>query len=115
MKINRAIRLRCALPVPGIQKQMPAARRAQHIFGNVKRSKARRPKVSIVQTAAQAKAKLINPQLQDAKSALVTLAPAFTDTVEEWNAMILANLPGQCLPKHELEGLTYCRTFAGQS
>jgi hypothetical protein len=83
MKINRAIRLRYALPVPGIQKQVPAARRTQHIFGNVKRSKARRPEVLIIQTAAQAMAKLINPKLRDAKSALVILAPAFTNTVEE--------------------------------
>lgn len=46
---------RCAWLVSGILKQNAAASRVQAIFGKVTSSKARRPNVSIVGTAGQAK------------------------------------------------------------
>ena len=52
------------------------------MLGKVKRSKARRPNVSIVQTAGQAKMKLMSPKPHDAKRALVGLAPALEKIVE---------------------------------
>jgi hypothetical protein len=48
----------------------------------VKRSKARRPNVSIVQTAGHAKRKLMRPKPHDARRAPVMVAPAFLKIVE---------------------------------
>jgi len=50
-----ATHARWAVEEEGIRKQRPAASRVQAICGNVKRRRARRPKVSIVQTAGNAK------------------------------------------------------------
>lgn len=43
----------------------------------------RRPKVSIVQTAGQAKVKLVRPKPQDSRRASVVLKPAAEKMVEE--------------------------------
>lgn len=52
------------------------------MLGNVKRRRARRPKVSIVHTAGQANAKLTRPKPHEKKRDLVTLAPALLKSVE---------------------------------
>lgn len=43
----------------------------------------RRPKVSIVQTAGHAKMKLMSPKPKEARSAPISVAPAFLKIVEE--------------------------------
>ncbi len=53
--MKRASTGRCAWLEVGILKQNAAASRAQAILGKVTRSRARRPNVSIVGTAGQAK------------------------------------------------------------
>jgi hypothetical protein len=50
-----------ALLEVGMRKQSPAASRHQAIFGNVVRSRLRRPKVSMVYTAGKAKTKRTSP------------------------------------------------------
>ena len=72
-----------ALLLSGIKKQKPAANKVQAICGKVKSSSARRPQVSMVQTAGQAKTKLTAPKPQEARSASRLVAPALTKTVEE--------------------------------
>lgn len=54
---------------------MPAARRDQHMFGKVKRRRPRRPKVSMVQMAGQAKAKFTAPKPKLASRAVCKEAP----------------------------------------
>lgn len=49
----------CAMEDFGIKKLSPAPRSDKHMQGNVKSSRLRLPKVSIVQTAGQAKRKLV--------------------------------------------------------
>ena len=53
------------------------------MLGKVKSKSALLPKVSIVQTAGQAKMKLMRPKPHDANSDPVTLAPALENTVDE--------------------------------
>ena len=53
------------------------------MFGNVKINRPRRPKVSIVQIAGQAKIKLIKPKPHVARRALIVLAPASANMVDE--------------------------------
>ena len=62
---------------------MPDARRAQAMLGKVKSRRPRRPNVSMVQTAGQAKMKLIRPNPHEPSRALVGDAPARTRMVEE--------------------------------
>ena len=81
--MNIAIRPRCALLSFGMRKHKPAASSVQAIFGKVKRSSDRRPKVSIVHIAGQAKMKLTRPKPKEAISASLSVAPASEKTVEE--------------------------------
>jgi hypothetical protein len=53
------------------------------MFGKVKRRRARRPKVSIVQMAGKAKMKLIRPNPKEAKRAWKSLKPDFLKMVAE--------------------------------
>ena len=53
------------------------------MFGKVKRSRPRRPNVSIVKTAGQAKAQLVRPNPKETSKAFLGLKPAFTKIVEE--------------------------------
>jgi hypothetical protein len=53
------------------------------MFGNVNRSKVRRPNVSIVQMAGKAKMKLTMPKPKDARRAPTLLAPDWTKIVDE--------------------------------
>jgi hypothetical protein len=53
------------------------------MFGKVKRRRPRRPKVSIVQTAGQAKTKFTRPKPKEARRAVFRLAPDWTKIVEE--------------------------------
>jgi hypothetical protein len=53
------------------------------MLGKVKRRRPRRPKVSIVQTAGQAKAKFTMPKPKEAKRAVLRSAPDWTKIVEE--------------------------------
>ena len=74
---------RCALLLEGMKYAMPAASKVHAIFGNVKRSKPRRPKVSMVQTAGHANAKFTRPKPKEARSDPWRLAPEFEKMVEE--------------------------------
>lgn len=53
------------------------------MFGKVKSRSPRRPKVSIVQTAGQAKAKFTIPKPKEARRAVLRFAPDWTKIVEE--------------------------------
>jgi hypothetical protein len=53
------------------------------MLGKVKRRSPRRPKVSIVQTAGQAKTKLTRPNPKEARRAVMLEAPASEKIVEE--------------------------------
>jgi hypothetical protein len=53
------------------------------MFGKVASKSQRRPNLSIVQTAGQAKRKLTRPKPQEARRAWILLAPASWNTVEE--------------------------------
>jgi hypothetical protein len=102
--MKNAIRPRCALLEDGIQKQKPAASRVHAIFGKVNRRRFRRPKVSIVQNAGQAKlgngddqgqgrkygrgrqethTKFMRPKPQEARSEFRLFAPASEKMVDE--------------------------------
>jgi hypothetical protein len=63
--------------------QSPAASSDQAMLGNVKRRRARRPKVSIVQMAGKAKRKLMSPKPKEAKRAWKSVKPDFLKMVEE--------------------------------
>jgi len=97
--MKKAIRPIWALFSLGIQKQkpktgqtntlnvrnidLPAARRVQHMLGKVKSKRPRRPNVSIVHTAGQAKVKLTKPNPKDARRACFSLKPPCLKIVEE--------------------------------
>jgi hypothetical protein len=53
------------------------------MLGNVKRRRPRRPKVSIVHIAGNAKTKLTSPKPKDARSEVVKSAPDWAKIVEE--------------------------------
>jgi hypothetical protein len=53
------------------------------MFGNVNKSRARRPNVSMVQMAGKAKMKLTMPKPKEARRAPTLLAPAWTKMVDE--------------------------------
>lgn len=84
MYTNKAMAPKRASPAEsGMKKHIPAARRVQNMLGKVKIKRPRRPKVSIVQTAGQAKRKLIRPKPQVARRAFMLEAPASEKMVEE--------------------------------
>lgn len=89
-----------------MKKHMPAANNDQNMLGNVKlgivscdvsgfarlqesipprtySNRPRRPKVSMVHTAGQAKTKLTRPKPNEASSAVMLSAPALANTVLE--------------------------------
>ena len=76
---RRAVRCVSAL----IKKHNPAVNRDQAMFGKVNSSSDRLPKVSIVQTAGQANAKLTNPKPQEKSRDDVVPNPAWEKMVEE--------------------------------
>ena len=82
MYIKRAINPRWLLLEFEIREQRPTANILHAMFGKVNKSKALRPKVSIVQMAGKANMKLMSPNPQDAQKALSSVAPAFLKTVE---------------------------------
>ena len=53
------------------------------MFGKVKINSPRRPNVSMVYTAGQAKAQLTNPNPKETRRAFLVLKPASTKIVEE--------------------------------
>ena len=61
---------------------LPAASRHHAMFGNVNSSSARRPKVSIVQTAGKANTKFTKPKPNEANRAVRFDAPAWLKTDE---------------------------------
>lgn len=61
----------------------PVAIKHQAMFGKVKRSKKRRPKVSIVQIAGHAKIKLMRPKPNDARRHCRGENPPCSKIVEE--------------------------------
>ena len=75
-KTKNATRGIRALLVSGIKKQNLAASRVHAIFGNVNNKRLRRPNVSIVQTAGNAKSQFTRPKPQEAKSACCCAYPA---------------------------------------
>lgn len=81
--MKNAIMPKCAGLLSGIKLHIPAASRDQAMLGKVKSSKVRRPKVSMVQIAGQAKTKLTRPKPKEAMRASASLAPARRKTVEE--------------------------------
>jgi hypothetical protein len=66
-----------------MRKHNPVAKRDHAICGNVKRSKLRRPNVSMVQIAGQANTKLTSPKPRDAMRASRVEAPACLKMVLE--------------------------------
>jgi hypothetical protein len=74
---------RWALEELGISEQRPTAKRLHAMFGNVNSNKLRRPYVSIVQIAGQAKMKLIRPKPNEANRAVLGVAPASKKIVDE--------------------------------
>lgn len=81
--MKKAMSPRCAFMFSGMIKHNPAARSVQAMLGKVKSRRERRPQVSMVQTAGQAKMKLTNPKPKEARRACRLPAPAFLKTVEE--------------------------------
>lgn len=81
--MNKATNPKWALEFIEIIAQRPAAKRVHAIFGNVKRSSARRPNVSIVQIAGKAKRKLMSPKPKESNRAWKSLKPDFVKIVEE--------------------------------
>jgi hypothetical protein len=67
----------------GILNENPAPSRDHTMLGKVAEISARRPKVSIVQMAGQAKAKLTRPKPHEARSAARLLAPVCENIVAE--------------------------------
>lgn len=67
----------------GIRKQHPAAIKHHAIFGKVKSSKFRRPKVSIVQMAGKAKTKLTRPNPKEERRVSRVFDPASLNIVDE--------------------------------
>lgn len=66
-----------------MRKHRPVASKVQAICGKVKRSKLRRPNVSMVQIAGQAKTKLTRPKPKEAIKASRSEAPACLKIVLE--------------------------------
>jgi hypothetical protein len=72
-----------ALKSVGSRKQQPATTRHQAIFGNVKRRRFLRPKVTIVQMAGKAIMKFTSPKPNEARSVFKVLYPASAKIFEE--------------------------------
>lgn len=69
--------------MPGMSVQRPAASSVHAIWGKVKSRRERRPKVSMVQMAGQAKMKLTMPKPKEARRALYSDVPASLKIVLE--------------------------------
>ena len=82
MYTNMATNAMCAVLSTGIKLQNPATSKVHAMFGNVNRRSDRRPNVSIVHTAGQAKRKLINPNPQEARRDCFASKPAEEKIVE---------------------------------
>ena len=81
--MKNAITGTLALLSDGIRKAKPAASRHHAMFGKVNNIRLRRPNVSMLQIAGNAKTKQTSPYPNDARSACVVLYPASEKTVEE--------------------------------
>jgi hypothetical protein len=81
--MKKEISPRCAVSWSGILKEKPQAKSVHAICGNVSKSSVRRPKVSIVQIAGQAKVKLTRPNPHEKRRAFLVEAPACAKTVDE--------------------------------